>query len=74
MEPDWGVKKGAEVPILRITGRAREGTETPTLQFDEFVAALRQGLPGVRMKEQLGATGSTFTIAMTMLAPKEEQE
>ena len=68
---DWNVQKGEEVPILRVMGRAREGTETPTVQFDEFVAALRAELPGVKMKEQFGSTGSTFTITMTVLAPPE---
>jgi Tfp pilus assembly PilM family ATPase len=68
-DADFGVGKGAEVPLLRLAGRAREGTETPSLQFEEFVAALRQRLPELRMKERLGSTGSTFEITLTLLAP-----
>jgi len=68
-DAEFGVGKGAEVPILRLAGRAREGTETPSLQFEEFAAALRERLPDLRMKERLGSTGSTFEITLTMLAP-----
>ncbi|MEM7306036.1 MAG: pilus assembly protein PilM [Planctomycetota bacterium] len=71
-DDDWGIARGEEIPILRIQGRAREGTETPTVQFEEFVRQLNEKLPGIRMKEQLGATGSQFTIAMTTLAPAPE--
>ena len=56
--------------ILRsLAGRAREGTVTPSVQFDEFVTALRARLPDLRMKERLGSTGSTFEITLTLLAP-----
>ena len=45
-EADWDVAKGEEVPILRIEGRAREGTDTPTVQFEEFVTRAAGGAAG----------------------------
>jgi Tfp pilus assembly PilM family ATPase len=68
-DADFGVAKGEEVPLVRLAGRAREGTVTPAVQFEEFVAALRARLPELRMKERLGSTGSTFEITLTTLAP-----
>jgi Tfp pilus assembly PilM family ATPase len=72
----WGFDDGLgvaktddRVPIVTIKGRAREGTETPTAQFEEFARGMRAALPAMRMKEQLGSTGSTFTITLTLLAP-----
>jgi type IV pilus assembly protein PilM len=74
VDADFGVAKGAELPLLRIAGRAREGTEAPSVQFEDFVTALRARLPDVRMKERLGSTGSTFEITLTTLAPPAPAE
>jgi hypothetical protein len=75
----WGFDDGLavaksddRVPIVTIKGRAREGTETPTAQFEEFARGMRTALPAMQMKEQLGSTGSTFTITLTLLAPPKE--
>jgi len=69
-DDDLGVTKAdSRIPIVRVKGRAREGTETPTAQFEEFSAGLHAALPAMKIKEQLGSTGSTFTLTLTMLAP-----
>jgi Tfp pilus assembly PilM family ATPase len=68
-DDEWGIPKDAPVPILTIKGRAREGTVSPTAQFEELVRGLRADLPALRMREQLGSTGSTFTLTLTLLAP-----
>ncbi len=72
-DEDWGVSRDQLVPIIRVQGRVREGTEAPSVLFEDFAAAIRKNLPDVRMKEQLGATGSTFAIALTTLAPPDPE-
>src|SRR5262245_57075533 len=44
-DPELGVPRGAERPILAARGRAREGTESPAVLFQEFEAALRRRMP-----------------------------
>jgi type IV pilus assembly protein PilM len=64
-DPDLGVARGAERPIVRVRGRAREGTESPALLFQDFVAALRRRLPEARTKERMGE--SDFTLDLCAL-------
>ena len=71
-DDEWDIDRDAPLPIVTVKGRAREGTETPTMQFEEFARGLRGSLPSLRMKEQLGSTGSTFTLTMTLLSPPAE--
>lgn len=66
-----GVARGEDVPIVRIQGRTKEGTENPAVQFEEFCTAIREQLPSVVLKEQLGATGSTFAMSLTLLEPPD---
>ncbi len=68
-DEDLGVPPGEELPILRLRGRAREGTDTPSVLFEEFVASLRRDLPAARVKERMNDTQSLFTIDLTMVAP-----
>jgi Tfp pilus assembly PilM family ATPase len=72
-DDELGVARAEERPILRIKGRAREGTDAPALLFEEFVAALRAALPEARIKERMGSTSSDFTLDLTLLAPAEPE-
>jgi type IV pilus assembly protein PilM len=76
-DPELGVVRGEERPIVRLRGRAREGTETPALLFQEFVAGLKSRMPEARTKERMGETD--FTVDLTALgepapAPEEASE
>ena len=66
-EEGLGVVRGEEVPILRVRGRAREGTDSPEVQWEEFVAALHRDLPEARLQDRMGR--GEFTLDLTTLAP-----
>lgn len=61
-DPDLGVVRGAERPILHARGRAREGTDSPAILFQDFVAALKKRLPEARTKERMGETDFTLDV------------
>jgi hypothetical protein len=69
-DPDLGVARGAERPILRVRGRSREGTDSPALLFQEFVGALMARLPEARTKERMGE--SDFTLDLCALGEPVE--
>ncbi len=69
-DPDLGIPRGDERPILRVRGRAREGTDSPALLFEEFTAALRKRLPEAHLKERMGETD--FTLDLSSLARAED--
>lgn len=69
-DPDLGVARGAERPILRARGRAREGTDSPALLFQDFIAALKKRLPEARTKERMGE--SDFTLDVCALGTPEK--
>ncbi len=73
-DDELGVSRARELPILRMRGRAREGTDSPSLLFEEFVGGLRQRMPDASLKERMGDTASNFTVDLTLLAPRPEPE
>ena len=69
-DPDLGVPRGRDVPILSITSRAREGTSALASLYGGFVAGLRAKLPPqAALKERLNPNGSKFTVDVTFFAP-----
>ncbi len=66
-DEELGVTRAAERPFVRMRGRSREGTESPTAQWQEFVGALRAALSEARIKDRFGE--SDFTLDLTTLAP-----
>ena len=69
-DADLGVARGSDVPILSITGRAREGTSALASLYEGFVAGLRSKLPPhAALKERLNPNGSKFTVDLTLFAP-----
>ncbi len=70
-DEDWGVARGAELPILHLEGRAREGTESMATVYQAFLSELDARFPGARLKQRPSPSGDKFTIDMTLLAPPE---
>jgi type IV pilus assembly protein PilM len=73
-DPELGVERAAERPIVHIEGRAREGTGSLATLYEGFLVALRARLPGAQIKETLSPDGSRFTIDLTMFAPLSEAD
>ncbi len=70
VDPELGVENSRPRPIVRLQGRARQGTQSVVQVFQALVEALRTGLPSeLRMKERLSSNSSTFSIDLTYLAP-----
>lgn len=69
-DPELSIERGAERPILSITGRAREGTTSLASQYEGFIHALRAKLPpSAALKERLTPNGSKFTIDVSFFSP-----
>lgn len=64
-DPDLGIARGEDRPLLLVRGESREGTESPALLFQDFVAALRKRLPEARVKERMGERD--FQLQMSSL-------
>lgn len=72
-DPELGVERGAERPIVHIEGRAREGTGSLATLYEGFLAALRNRLPGASIKETLSPDGTRFTIDLTMFIVRDDE-
>jgi len=69
-DPELGVARGAEKPIVSIVGKAREGTNSLPQLYEQFLGKLRARLPeGVTPKEKLAPNGARFTLDLTLFAP-----
>ena len=60
-----GIRPQEERPILRLRGRAREGTEATTQLFQDFVSGMRASLPGISIEERMGDTAAFFTLDLS---------
>jgi len=63
---DLQVPREDQRPILTIKGRTREGTQTPTLLFEDFIATVRKRMPDVQLKDRMG--DANFQVDLTNLA------
>jgi Tfp pilus assembly PilM family ATPase len=57
-DPELGVERNAERPMLMVRGMIRPGTDSPSRQFQEMTRTLREalvgdGMSGGRMKESI---------------------
>ncbi len=69
-DPELGVARGAEKPIVSIVGKAREGSNSLPQLYEQFLGKLRARLPeGVIPKEKLAPNGARFTLDLTLFAP-----
>ncbi len=76
LSTDWradeslGVARGEERPIVQLSGRAREGTESTATQLQGLIGSLRQRFPEARLVYQPTPTGERFTLGLTLYAPR----
>jgi hypothetical protein len=70
-EPDLGVERGDERPILRIEGRAREGTDSISVLYEGFLARFKAQLPEVLLNPNLSPSGDRFTLDLTSFLPPQ---
>ncbi|MEM1447642.1 MAG: pilus assembly protein PilM [Planctomycetota bacterium] len=73
-DPELGVERGEEIPVLQIGGQIRDGVQSASTQFAEMAAVLENGLPNVAMNR--GRNQNTFSVDLTMfyLGDVEEPE
>lgn len=69
-EEELGIDRKLERPILSLKGRAREGTDSPAVLYQQFVSQLMSAIPEAHLKQSLSATGDSFTLDLTMFAPR----
>lgn len=67
VDDDLGIERGAEKPLLTVSGSARPGTQSPTSQFQSFAAALQEDLKGVTLNPSFDR--NAFRIVLTHFAP-----
>jgi len=72
VDPELGLIRGDEAPVLQLKGRAREGVQSPASLHQRLVLALREGLSGAVMKS--GFDRQEFTVELTTFAPPPESE
>lgn len=71
-DPELGIARGDEQPIVSVTGRAREGTNSLATLYEAFVQGVRAKLPpGHALKERLTPSGSKFTLDVSFFAPRK---
>ena len=70
-EEELGLARGAERPVVRIKGAAREGASSPAALHEAFIRSLEERLPAARVNQALqqGSTGTTFAIDLSSFAP-----
>ena len=69
-DPELGVPRGAERPILRLEGRAREGTNSLATLYQAFIRDFRAALPGdAALRETLAPSGARFSIDLSVFVP-----
>jgi Tfp pilus assembly PilM family ATPase len=71
-DPELGVIREEDVPIVHLKGRARAGTSAPDLLWETFLGELSLAMPEARLKPQMGQ--SEFTLDLCSLAPVVESE
>ena len=64
-----GIKRGEELPILHLEGRAREGTESIASLLDGFVIGLRRRFPEAVFEYAPSPSGDRFTLDFSLFAP-----
>jgi Tfp pilus assembly PilM family ATPase/Tfp pilus assembly protein PilN len=70
-DDELGVERALERPIVRLEGRARQGTSQMSVLHEGFLGALRDELDGVRLKSAPRYDGSSFELDLTLLAVPE---
>jgi len=72
-DPELRIPRGSERPIVTVTGKAREGTNSLATLYEQFVNELHTKLPKEgAFKERLTPNGSKFTLDFSLYAPPLE--
>ncbi len=72
-DPELGVPRGAERPILTLGGRAREGTNSLAALYQKFIQDFRATLPAdAALREHLAPSGAKFSIDLSVFAPPQK--
>jgi Tfp pilus assembly PilM family ATPase len=62
-DPELGIPRGSEQPIVSVVGKAREGTNSLAVLWEGFLEQARAKLPpGAALKPQMTPSGSKFTL------------
>ena len=61
-----------EQPFLRVEGRAREGTRSMSVLYEQFLARLRAELPMARITASPNVRGTQFELALTLFGGPPE--
>ena len=72
-DPELGVERGEERPVLHLEGSAREGTAAMSTLYESLLSALQTELPSARLKAAPSPKGTRFEIDLTTLAPPEPE-
>jgi len=57
-------------PILRVAGRAREGTRSMSVLYEQFLAKLRAELPEAEITASPNVRGTQFELGLTLFGSK----
>lgn len=68
-DPELGVPAGSERPIVRVEGRAREGTASMAVLYERFLERTRASLAEASLKAAPSPRGTEFSLDLTLLAP-----
>lgn len=72
-DPDLGLARGEERPVLHLAGRVREGTGSPSAELEAFLARLADLLPGAVVVPSLSPAGDEFSMDLCTVAPERER-
>lgn len=73
-DEELGVDRQRERPILQIVGHVREGTQSPTAQFNLMIDAFRRQWADLRERSSVDPARSRFSIDMTLFGASVEAE
>lgn len=66
-DPELGIPRGSERPVLSLTGKAREGTNSLASLYEAFIRDLRGALPKeAALRERLASNGAKFTVDLSV--------
>lgn len=69
-DPELGIPRGDERPIVSVAGRAREGANSLSALYQLFVQNVRAKLPpNAGLRERMGNTGDKFTLDLSCFVP-----
>lgn len=67
-DSELGITREDQQPILRVEGRAREGTSSMAVLYEQFLANLRGRLPSATVKAAPSVRGTQFALDLTLFS------